>query len=542
MYRESVKMKLFRRGLDRLNAEKSLLFLLLVSLAIKVTLLFSGDVINKDGVRYIEAARQFSQGNFLEALRIDWMPFYSLLISGLHFLIQDWVLAGQLISLFSMVFALVPLYLLTRDIFDDKVAFWTGLAFSLSPMFNDHADGLLRDPIFLFFVAWSVFFCWRALQTKRTIFFILASISAILALFCRLEGILLWGVYLSVLAVLSIKKRSERRLWLKGGAILVGLPLALGLLLGSGMTLAARKTGITSIGPSGELHREVKEVVSENSLAYYKRKFKLLGLENYHSRYKKLKELQNAIPGWDQQGSLVVTTRHYIPIIYLLSVVDAMGKNLFPVYILPLLLGFSKHPARNRGHWLVLVAVGTYFLMAYYFVFIRDGIPKRYVLVPPLFLYPWVGRGLEEIRAKIAECRWRRTALVFFILLFCGLPVYSSLKDFCDSAKGNAIRVAGKWLAEQPDLQNTLIACSDNRVRFYTSPELKFLKKMEAVSVARNYKRMESVALKGNADFLVIRASKKNRQRIPEYKHFSLLKEFMGVKYDVLIYRRNNKV
>lgn len=130
--------------------EWGLVFLLLFSLFLKSVLLLSDEIINVDAVRYIGAAKQFADGNFLDGLRMEKMPFYSLLIAASHLLIKDWVLAGQLISFFAMLFALVPLYLVTKDLFNQKAAFWAGLAFSLSPILNKHAVEVIRDPIFLF--------------------------------------------------------------------------------------------------------------------------------------------------------------------------------------------------------------------------------------------------------------------------------------------------------------------------------------------------------------------------------------------------------
>lgn len=535
-----IGLKLFDGMRDWRSGEWGLLFLLLVSLTIKVTLLSSDDIINLDGTRYLDAARQFAQGNFSEGLSIDWMPFYALLIAGFHFLIQDWVLTGQLISLFSLVFALVPLYLLTRDLFDEKAAFWAGLAFALSPIINDHAVGLLRDPIFLFFVAWSVYFCLRAIRTEKLLFFTLSSLSATFAFFSRLEAILLWAIFLSVLTVLAIKNGAERRFMLKGMTVLVGLPLALGVLLGGGSLLVAG-SDLASSGRAVESRGQLKEAVTGNSIAYYQRKVSRGVLENYHSRYEKLKDLENEMSGWKNTGNLLETTRHYLPLIYLISALEAMARNLFPLFLVPLFTGFWTHPPRHRDHWLVLLSAGAFFLLAYYFLFTHDGFSKRYILVPAILLFPWVGLGLERIRSSIAGCRWPRIAMVMFLLVFFGAPAYKSLEDFPGSAKGKAIRGAGQWLADQPDLEKAVIACSEPRVRFYTSEKLKFLKEMESSSLARNFSKMESVAFRGKADLLLIETSKDERHLIPQFKHYSLLKEFLGVKNDVLVYSRKNK-
>ena len=182
---------------------------------------------------------------------------------------------------------------------------------------------------------------------------------------------------------------------------------------------------------------------------------------------------------------------------------------------------------------------GAYFLMAYYFLFTHDFISKRYVLVPALLLFPWVGLGLERVRARITGCRWPRFALVLFLLVFIGVPAYKSLGNFTGPGKGHVIREAGQWLAMQPDLQNAIIACSDPRIRFYSPPELKFLKPMEKFNVARDFRKMENLAFGKKADLLIIEISKSKRSQMPEFKHFTLLKVFSGIKNDVLIYGRN---
>lgn len=533
-------MKVLGGAREVVSRERVLVFLLLVSLGIKVTILLSGGIINIDGVRYISAARHFSEGDFLEGLRIDWMPFYALLIAAFHFLIRDWVLAGQLISLFSLVLAMIPLFLLTRDLFDEKVAFWTGLVFALSPMLNEHAVGLLRDPAFLFFVAWSIYFCWRALQTGKIRFFTLASLSTIFALLFRLEAVLILVVCLSVLAVLAIKNREERPLFLKGMSLLVGLPLALGLLLGGGTLLVAGPEVVSS-SQLGENGWQLKEVVTKNSVSYYKRKVNRGILETYRSRYETLKDLAKALPGWNRTGGLLETTRHYLPLIYLIGAAEALARNLFPLFVLPLVAGLRKHPVFNRGHWLVLLSVGAYFMLTYYFLFIHDWIAKRYVLVPALLLLPWVGRGLERIWSGISGWHVSRVAMVLFLLVFCGIPAYKSLGDHIGSRQVNVHKAAGTWLSMQADFQNSVVACSDPRIRFYSSPKMKFIREMEKSAVARDFGKMEKMALDNKADLLIVETSAKKRKHVPEFRDFSLLKEFAGVENVVLIYCRTGQ-
>ena len=60
--------------------------------------------LNFDGQIYISAARKYAAGMYREGLAIYAMPLYPYLISLIHKLIPNWVLAGRLISYFSMTF------------------------------------------------------------------------------------------------------------------------------------------------------------------------------------------------------------------------------------------------------------------------------------------------------------------------------------------------------------------------------------------------------------------------------------------------------
>ena len=56
--------------------------------------------LNFDGEIYISAARKYAAGMYREGLAIYPMPLYPYLISLMHKIIPNWVLAGRLISLF----------------------------------------------------------------------------------------------------------------------------------------------------------------------------------------------------------------------------------------------------------------------------------------------------------------------------------------------------------------------------------------------------------------------------------------------------------
>ena len=113
-----------------LEYKNGLVFVLCLSLVIKTIFALFTKVINPDGVLYITAAQQFASGDFGAGLAIYPMPAYSLLILFVHFFIRDWIIAALVLNIVMSVFVLIPLYLLTKNLFDQRVAFWACVAFA----------------------------------------------------------------------------------------------------------------------------------------------------------------------------------------------------------------------------------------------------------------------------------------------------------------------------------------------------------------------------------------------------------------------------
>jgi hypothetical protein len=311
-------------------------------------------------------------------------------------------------------------------------------------------------------------------------------------------------------------------------ALMLGLPLVLGLLVGGGLMMGADRE-LLAVSRLEEPLSRFQAIINGDFL------------DMYHHICAYFKAYKNPRYVWTA-GSFAETARHYLPVVYLLSVAEAVAENLFVPFVLLLFAGFRKRPTLHRGHWLILLLAGAYFLVGYYFLFTHDFLAKRYVLIPALLLFPWVGRGLERIWSGISNWRLSRIPIVLFLMVFFGIPAYKSLDVFFGAGKGGVLREAGEWLSMQPELRNAVIACSDPRVRFYSSGNLKFPKDMENAHVARDFQIMERVAIDNEAEILVIEISRKKRKRLPEFKDYLLLKEFAGNINDVLVYGRRGKI
>ena len=193
-------------------------------------------VINTDGVYYISAAKQFAAWHVSEGLAIYPMPLYPFLIALVHFFIPDWVIAARLISYICLVFMLIPLYMLARDLFDRQAAFWASLVFAFLPESMRFTLMVIRDPSFFLLFISAVYFAQDVIRSKRVPHLLAAASCCLFSTFFRVEGIIIFPVYLSVLVILGIVRPEERNAFLRLVAIwvtfFVGLLIAAALVVG----------------------------------------------------------------------------------------------------------------------------------------------------------------------------------------------------------------------------------------------------------------------------------------------------------------------
>ena len=192
------------KNLDKVNnsflqseTKRDLLILLLLSAALKISISLFITVINQDGELYITAAQKIAEGAFKEALTIHGMPLYPLLIALTHYVIPNWIAAARLVSIAASILTIIPLYLLTREIFHRQAALWACAAFALLPLSNHLSVAIMRDPLFLFFLAYAALFAQRAITSKRLVHFFLSSLLGLFSILCMIFSKVYWYTLLS---------------------------------------------------------------------------------------------------------------------------------------------------------------------------------------------------------------------------------------------------------------------------------------------------------------------------------------------------------
>jgi 4-amino-4-deoxy-L-arabinose transferase-like glycosyltransferase len=497
-----------------------LLFVLLTSLFLKCAILIItyDNPFNPDGILYIAAAKQLSVGHFKEALALYPMPFYPFLIALVHSFIPSWEMAGRLLSLMSMVLATIPLYLLTRDLFSRKAAFWGTLAFALVPVVNEWSVEVLRGPPYILFAAWAVFFAVRSFQVKTINYFIPAAVFSCFPFLCRFEGFIFIPLYFFFLILLTIIRPTERRCYLKGVSVCLVLFLLIGVL-----SFAVFKTEESSFNRLDQLAEEIS-ILSE---------FKFLN--NYHLLYEQLKVLEDTSPYPNGKQNFAEITRHYMFVIYWFGIIESYIKIIFPLFIIPLLWGVKHKLSVTRVYLLVLVIF--YLLMIYYSLVERDFIQKRFLFAAVFFSYPWIGLGMERFFLLIKNHPKSRLIGYILAVVFIMAPLCGTAASF--KKQDNRMKEAGKWLAGNIRLKNAGIISTDSRVLFYAGRDCYIEPEKECkyfIKQDHDYSDIEQIAMSGGYDIIIFRTSVKRKHLIPEIKYYKKIKSFSGKKNIVLFY------
>jgi len=503
------------------ETKRGLYFILGFSAIIKITALIalSDKAINNDGLLYISAAQQFASGHFKEGLALYPMPLFSLLITAVHFVVHNWVLAARFLSSTALLMAIIPLYMLTSELFNRKVAFWACLLFSLAPEPNILAVDIIRGPIFLFLFAWTIYFAQRSIKSAKLTDLLLTVLFAWISILFRIEGIIFIPFYLLFIIGLAMVKPQERIALYKNILIWIVFPLIVFLIF------------IVFLETEKAYFNRMDQVVLEAQNIF---NFKFL--DNYHLIYQELKALEDSSPftGHGKQNFIAIA-RHYMSIIYLLGLFEGLIKVLFPFFIIPLYCGFKRPFFRNQV--LILAFVTSYLLMVYCYAIKVDFVRARFLLAPAFLLYPWIGAGMERIYAFVKNSSRPKVFVLVCALIFLIAPISKTVHSF--GKHDNVIIKTGEWLAGQPGFNNAKIVTNGRRILFYAGRETYSDRgnRVEMYGSSRSdFTGIEKLAVKIQADVIIIRTSVRRKDMIPEFKYFKKIKEFVGKKKIAVIF------
>ncbi len=495
---------------------------ILISLIIKLVLLAAlyNNPVNNDGTLYINAARQYALGNFAKGFMVYQMPAYPLLLAFVHMVIPNWVISGYLISLFSMILVTIPLFYLIKIMFNSKVAFWGCVVFAILPKVNDWSFDIIRDPLFLLLFISSVYFALRSVLEKDSILFVTTIIFAWLSTLIRIEGVIFIGFYWFVLIYNSIADKENRTHFSIRSFVWIGIPLGIvliALLSGSVRNLAFNRFDT--------LYSELVNFFSGDFLNKSRR------------IYDTLSEISGHKPFKDGHYSFITLCKHFIPLIYLLGILQAILKVLFPLSIIPLYFGFKAKVNTYMGSGKFIFGIWIFFIgFAYYAIIDHDFIPTRWLMIPAILLLPWVGCGINQLIAKANTFTYRKLILCLISLIILA----PAIKSFAlISSRDVTTSYAVKWLKKNDKINKVPIVSNNFKDSFHInlaahadSDWKVYYYKKQKISY-----NIEKFAQKKHAKIIIYKFKTKNKGKISNFQFYEKVTSITGNKYTTMILR-----
>jgi hypothetical protein len=473
--------------------------------------------VNWDGVVFIAAAKNYTYYGFREGFAV-WpkFPAYPLLISLVHGLIPDWVAAGRVISLFSIVIVVAGIYRIAHDLFGRNAALLSAMAFALIPEAVLQSNSINRDPVFLAAFIWATYFLQRSLVTRTLFHFSFGLALVLVSCLFRGEGVVLLAVYPVTLFVMVRKGGYALNPYARFLRVFIFSVLALTLLL-SALAIS---------------HSSFFAQIAGAFSDYYNLKIS----DSYVRISSQLQLINDTTPATDVGVHFGSEAKSLIPLIFGLSLIHILAGMLFFTNSIFLAIGIKTAHWSDSAKFVVATAL-AYLSILYLYFFWFDLMMTRWVLPVAALACLWVGAGLNRSLEYVG--RWRYSAILITCILVA-LAVNAGIAiDKFFKKDDSLAKIAGGWIAKQRHFSKANTVFNDPVVAFYagmdpfsnSGPQARLYLRED-----KNFAEVEDFARKHGADFVVLYVRSSRVKDLAPFTSFSKMYETENGSRKIIIY------
>ncbi|MEJ5359527.1 MAG: glycosyltransferase family 39 protein [Desulfobacterales bacterium] len=517
-------MAIVRRQVAR-RFPGGLLWLLPVSAALNgmVWLQRGNTAVNHDALTYLAASQVIAAGGWTDAAAIHPILAYPWLISLLHPLLPDWVSAGRMVSCLAVVAAVVPVYLLSRDLFGEQAARWSALLFTVAPDTLRFSFQVIRDPLFGLFFLWFVFWGARALESGLHRHSLLAALSALFAALIRPEGAMAFPLFVVFCLGAALLRPREWKRRLKPTVVWFA-SLCL-------VAVVARVAGPVWLSFTTRANPYYTDYLLD-----------LSGGKGFHN----LERIRHRLQILEQESTYEIAgenfaslARRLIPWIFFGGMIAGCVKAFSFSTCLAAGIGLSRFRCGLR-HLFVLWVILGYASFIYLFVLYRDFFDTRFVYVPLAALMPWAGWGIVRTLSRLSGRRGGAMLSLTAAALVVLIPLSKSNHLFMKGPP-DALVEAAAWLAGRQDLLGARWMATDDRIPFYVGRQrLPLRNEVPCRKIFTiDYACLEETAARQGIEIVAVYAEKGRLEGPGTLKGYEVIREFADGKRTVTVWRRS---
>ncbi len=259
-------------------------------------------------------------------------------------------------------------------------------------------------------------------------------------------------------------------------------------------------------------------------------------LYRYSTIYAFLETLEGTGPFAGFGKGFLETSRHYLFLIYAISLLEAIVKIVWPFFCIPLF--WARKCQKDRFFWFGCGISAAYFMSTYIFLIRYDYTASRYVWIAAFSLYPLIGLGFTKIFEKLEATRYSRIWFAVLCVVFFVSPTAISVTKLTDDNTG--IVTAGRWLAAQNLPETVSIATMETRIVYYAGLDL-YENVDESKGVGERFtvlQNVDSIEMfeEQKTDIIVLKHSRKQAAKTVESERYQKVKSFEDDKYRITVY------
>ncbi|MBD3181295.1 hypothetical protein GF312_03320 [Candidatus Poribacteria bacterium] len=164
------------------NFNKTLLLIIILNFLSKIVL------INWNGAEYTDSISYMTISTIGKS---KWMPVYPYMIYFVRLFVRNPLYSGRLTSIIISTLSLLPLYSITRRLYDKRAALYSSLLYIVAPMITRWSIRVMTEASFSFFLLLSLWFIQKWYDSKKEIYLSLMVGFTGIAALTRPEGIAL---------------------------------------------------------------------------------------------------------------------------------------------------------------------------------------------------------------------------------------------------------------------------------------------------------------------------------------------------------------
>lgn len=445
-----------------------------VALSVRLSYLQTLPVIETDGTRYINLAKNLSSLS-IYGLGNNQIG-YPLLIKFAHLWISDWEFAARLISVLFGSLLVILIFLIGRDVFNSKVGIMASLLVAFEPNLVLFSAQAMSDSTYVFFLILVFFLLWLSIKKMKKSLFLASGVILGLAYYIRVEASFIFLICLTTILVnfcfvnnLALNKKIKSVI-----CFMLGFLLLFGIYQVCLYKVTAKKD--IRLLHSNSIYYALDVFLNNRTQAVSPESYAKYGIDTTDFNKLNYLELETIY-----KGKVLKYLKLNFPRIiksYLRDLYYRIYSQDFPRIFQPILILFlglglfnsANKPLIMKFEILTIVFISLIFTMYSLYPWME---PKRIVYFFPL-LFLWVSNGIEGIgewfNQKFTLKNWLVSFLSLLIILasFCPRLLGPFFQEDLFEEYAIELKETGLWIRENLD-KDSLISSRCPEVSYYAN-------------------------------------------------------------------------